>query len=160
MFFGCQIVCVLGLILAIQLVYFYIVEMITDPTSAYRKSLNDEQKKMYDTIVVNRRNLFRTGLMYGAVLSVLWIGLEYYLYKKVSIMRSVCILLAGSLATSNVYYSLSPKGPHMLEHLDTNERILGWLDVYNTMKRNYILGGLLGIIIAVGLSYKKVLTCK
>lgn len=159
MMMGCNIVCGLGLVLAIQLVYFYIVEIITDPTGDYQKSLNEKQLALYKQIVERRRTLFHNGIALGLALSALWILFEVYTTRRVSVLRMMCVGLAGSLAVSNLYYTLAPKKIHMLDVLDTKERIAGWKRVYYDMQRNYVIGGIVGVAVALGLGYNKMLTC-
>jgi hypothetical protein len=86
----------------------------------------------------------------GFVLSLFVI---FYNYKikgfKMGNASLVCTVIAVSFITNYFYYMLSPKSDWMLNHMNSQDQVKGWLLMYREMQFNYHAGLGLGII-AVG----------
>ena len=108
-------------------------------------------QKRYETISNERMHISYQGYALGFVLSLLVI---FYNYKikgfKMGNTSLVCTVIAVSFITNYFYYMLSPKSDWMLNHMNSQDQVKGWLLMYREMQFNYHAGLALGII-AVGI---------
>jgi hypothetical protein len=65
----------------------------------------------------------------------------------------VCTVMATAFLTNYFYYMLSPKSDWMLNHMDNQEEVKAWLQMYRGMQYNYHMGMALGIIAVGVLAY-------
>jgi uncharacterized protein YacL len=113
------------------------------------KALPDDLDKLYEKIVIERRNLYITGLVIGLVLSFIVVTLV----KINNRFHKMSLFVAITLMTGMGYYSLMPKSDYMLNHLKTEQQNKAWLSVYKTMKHRHITGFFLGALAAIPLGY-------
>ena len=72
---------------------------------------------------------------------------------KLSNTSVVCVVIATSFLTNYFYYTLSPKTDWMLNHMNSQEEVRSWLQMYREMQYNYHMGIVLGIIAVGVLAY-------
>jgi len=113
------------------------------------KALPDDLDKVYEKIVIERRNLYIVGLVIGIVLSYLVVTLV----KINNRFHRMSLFVAITLMTGMGYYCIMPKSDYMLNHLKTEEQNKTWLSVYKTMKQRHITGFFLGALAAIPLGY-------
>ena len=91
------------------------------------------------------------GYILGLVLSLFVIFYNYYFKgTKLNNTSLICTVIAVSFITNYFYYMLSPKSDWMLNHMNSQDQVKGWLLMYREMQFNYHAGLALGII-AVGI---------
>ena len=106
----------------------------------FNNTLNDEQKKIYKNIIVERIKIYSIGIASG-----LFLGLMYYL-RDPKQKRNLCVFFTIVFVTKLVVYKVYPKSTMMLYHLTKKEQVDAWTDIYVHMKRNCIISILLGLI--------------
>jgi hypothetical protein len=120
------------------------------PYKDYLNSLTPEQKKTYQEVVDERKQIYFKGLILGFLLAWLY-------YYNVSSINNVaihtCAIVTIAMGTQYLVYQLHPKKQWMLNSLETREQIDGWLNVYKYMKAKYHWGMILGLIGFVLLAY-------
>lgn len=114
-----------------------------------RKQYGPELTKKYNKIVEERRNLYFQGLILGIVLALFLLTL----FRPKNIFHRIMFSFAIITSVSVVYYTLIPKSDYMLHHLKTPEQTKSWLKVYKKMKQNYLIGFIIGSLVAVPVSY-------
>jgi hypothetical protein len=114
-----------------------------------RKVLSPELDAIHSKIVAERRNLYMQGLLLGLIASYA----SLRLVPTRNLFHRITFVLAITILTSVLYYSLMPKSDYMLNHLKTAEENKAWLSVYKTMKHRYFLGMVLGSLAAVPIAY-------
>jgi hypothetical protein len=117
----------------------------------YKEMLSPELQKRYEKISQERRAISYYGYGLGLIFSLCLIF--YYLQiKKVKMSASalVCMATATTFLTNYFYYMLTPKTDWMLNHMNKQEEVNAWLQMYKGMQYNYHMGMALGIV-AVGI---------
>ena len=114
----------------------------------FKATLNDFQKKKYEEISTERRNLSLKGYALGFALSLFFIIYNYVTKNKQKISYSgmICLAVSTTLVVQYLYYILSPKSQWMVNYLMTPEQKQAWLRVYRTMQFNWHAGLALGLI--------------
>ena len=102
--------------------------------------LDDNQKKIYKSIIKERLYIYIQGIFIGILLGLL---VSYKIKNK---NCKICLFVAISLGFNYLYYSLYPKSTYMLQHLNTKEQNEAWLNIYKEMKFRCKIGLLLGFI--------------
>lgn len=145
---NCSILCVVGLVFLIANIYLSIAADKTKNKQAFYDTLTPELKEKYESIIVERRNIYFTGYAYGLVLAFALLFANKYNSKKSKMSRTTNIgmMVGVTLLTNYFYYMLSPKSDLMVTHLDKEEQRLAWQKIYKTMQFNYHVGLVLGII--------------
>jgi hypothetical protein len=110
-----------------------------------RQVLSDELDMIYDGIVRERRNHYLLGLLLGMLLSVVLLARN----PSYSLGTRMAYFLAITLTTAVIVYSFLPKSDYMLNHLKGPEENRAWLEMYQTMKKRYMVGFLLGALAAI-----------
>ena len=133
------------------MIYFYNMTNKSKIVKAYKEKMPPDLQKRYETISNERMRISYQGYALGFVLSLLVI---FYNYKikgfKMGNTSLVCTVIAVSFITNYFYYMLSPKSDWMLNHMNSQDQVKGWLLMYREMQFNYHAGLALGII-AVGI---------
>jgi Sec-independent protein secretion pathway component TatC len=110
----------------------------------FNETLSPEQKAIYQNIVQERFRLFAIGSLIGLTLGLAY--LWYAMRTKQHTGMRICVAFSILIGAPYLYYNLAPKSDWMLLHLDNDEQIAAWLDVYRYMKRKCHLGFLLGVV--------------
>ena len=113
--------------------------------------LNEEQKKKYKEIILERTQIYITGTMIG-----LFAGLYYIINQKNKKNISICKYLAIVLGIQLVFYKIHPKSKLMLHDLTTTNQVKKWAEIYTYMKTKWIKSIIFGICgyLAIGCSLK------
>ena len=148
---ACAISCIISTIFVIGMIYFYNLTDKSVIVKHYKSSLSSDLQKRYDKISKERTNISYQGYILGVILSL---GIIFYNLKikgsKMNTTSLVCIVVATAFVTNYFYYMLSPKSDWMLNHMNKQEEVKAWLQMYREMQYNYHMGLVLGII-AVGI---------
>ena len=86
-----------------------------------RNVLPDNLDKIYEQIIIERRNHYVFGLVLGGILAFLVIKNV----KTVNRFHRISLFVAITLMTSVVFYLLMPKSDYMLNHLQNAEQVRG-----------------------------------
>lgn len=113
-----------------------------------RRRLDEKLATIYDAVAAERRNQYLQGLVLGVLVAFM----VSRAIRPASRFYQVALYFAITLMVALFYYLLMPKTTYMLEHLNTREQNLAWLDIYKTMKMRYLVGLLLGAAAAVPLA--------
>ena len=148
---ACLLSCAISAIFIIGMIYFYNMTNKSKIVQAYKEKMPPDLQKLYQKISEERMRISYQGYILGFVLSLLVI---FYNYKikgfKMGNTSLVCTVIAVSFLTNYFYYMLSPKSDLMLNHMNSQDQVKGWLLMYREMQFNYHAGLALGII-AVGI---------
>jgi hypothetical protein len=148
---ACSISCMISAVFVIGMIYFYHMTDKSAIVKHYKEMLSPELQKRYEKISQERRAISYYGYGLGLIFSLCLIF--YYLQiKKVKMSASalVCMATATTFLTNYFYYMLSPKTDWMLNHMNKQEEVNAWLQMYRGMQYNYHMGMALGIV-AVGI---------
>ena len=147
---ACLLSCAISAIFIIGMIYFYNMTNKSKIVKAYKEKMPPDLQKRYEVISNERMRISYQGYILGFVLSLFVI---FYNYKikgfKMGNTSLVCTVIAVSFITNYFYYMLSPKSDWMLNHMNSQDQVKGWLLMYREMQFNYHAGLALGII-AVG----------
>lgn len=148
---ACTISCMISAAFVIGMIYFYNMTDKSEIVKHYKQKLSSDQQKRYEKIVEERTRISYTGYILGLVISLFIIFYNMNLKgSKLSNTSIVCTVIATSFLTNYFYYMLSPKTDWMLNHMNSQEEVRTWLQMYREMQYNYHMGIVLGII-AVGI---------
>lgn len=144
---ACLLSCAISAIFIIGMIYFYNMTNKSKIVKAYKEKMPPDLQKRYETISNERMRISYQGYALGFLLSLLVI---FYNYKikgfKMGNTSLVCTVIAVSFITNYFYYMLSPKSDWMLNHMNSQDQVKGWLLMYREMQFNYHAGLALGII--------------
>lgn len=102
------------------------------------KLFSKEQLTRYHDIALERREIYIKGLILGAV-----IGIVLLFLVDGTPYSQGCIFSLSMGVVSYLYYTLSPKQPLMIAHLQ-KDQIPAWMEVRKEMSMKYHIGTLLG----------------
>lgn len=123
--------CVIGVTLLLSSIFMTIFKQDKDIFIRFNKLLDNDQKKIYQKIIVERITAYVVGIISGVGL-----GLLYY-YKNPKQEYALCTFLAiVYLVKLGVYY-FWPKSPLMLYSLNKKEQTDAWASIYEEMKSRY-----------------------
>jgi len=112
-----------------------------------KQVFSNDLDKVYEKIVIERRNHYLYGLGLGMVFAV---GLGYaYPDLYSSRFGRISGFVSVTLFTAVLFYSLMPKSDYMLNHLKTEEENKAWFRMYRTMQSRYLYGLILGALAAI-----------
>ena len=147
----CKVSCLISIVFIVSTIYFTLSVNKQGIHSNYIKILTEEQLIKYKNIVEERKNISLKGYLFGLLLSITLILLNYNLLK-LDIKLTTCLVGAITFLTHYFYYILSPKSDWMILHLK-EEQMQDWLYVYRKMQYTYHLSFVVGIISVMILSY-------
>jgi hypothetical protein len=151
---ACTISCMISAAFVIGMIYFYNMTDKSEVVKHYKQKLSSDQQKRYEKIVEERTRISYTGYVLGLVISLFIIFYNMNLKgAKLSNTSLVCTVIATSFVTNYFYYMLSPKTDWMLNHMNSQEEVRTWLQMYREMQYNYHMGIVLGIIAVGVLAY-------
>jgi hypothetical protein len=141
-------------VFVIGMIYFYNATDKSEITKRYKEILSPKLRERYERITNERRNISYYGYVLGVLISLVII---FYNLKikgvKMNTISLVCTVMATAFLTNYFYYMLSPKSDWMLNHVDNQEEVKAWLQMYRSMQYNYHMGMALGIIAVGVLAY-------
>ena len=147
---ACLLSCAISAIFIIGMIYFYNMTNKSKIVKAYKEKMPPDLQKRYEVISNERMRISYQGYILGLVLSLFVIFYNYYFKgAKLNNTSLVCTVITVSFITNYFYYMLSPKSDWMLNHMNSQDQVKGWLLMYREMQFNYHAGLALGII-AVG----------
>jgi len=124
----------------------YATMSVSDEKQNYLKSIfPDNFDRIYEKIILERRNHYIQGLILGLLLAVVIISNV----ETSNTFHRITLFTLVTIAVSVLYYCAVPKSDYMLNHLDTQEQTKAWLSVYKTMKQRYLVGFILGSLAAI-----------
>ena len=152
----CKISCLIASIFIVSMIYkiFFYDEKILN---SFNDVLDNKQKEIYIKIINERRRIYLNGFGLGFLLSLIFIFLKANQNIKIQKIPFVCITIIITYLITYLYYILTPKTTYMLEHLNNQNQVNAWLNVYKKMQFNFHFGLLLGLI---GVGFLSVSVCK
>ena len=123
------------LLLSSVLMHFFI-----DKKDDFILTLNNDQKKIYKGIIVERFRIYIFGMILGLLLAFSYI----YIYSDDRF--KVCKFVAIVLVTKLTFYYFYPKSDFMLYHLTEREQVGAWTDLYRNYKNAWRNSLILAII--------------
>lgn len=142
---ACAVSCMISAVFIIGMIYFYNRTDKSEIVKQYKEQMSPELQDRYDKITKERRMISCQGYIVGIILSLFII-----FYRGIKNTFSlVCTVMATCFLTNYFYYMLHPKSDWMLNHVETQEEVKAWLEMYKEMQFNYHAGLVLGIV-AVG----------
>jgi len=134
--------CLLGSGFLMSMIKTMVVDDNHPTVSKYHNTLLPEQKKIYDSIVKERTQIYLHGLLLGMLLA------SGYLYMTgiQNIGSNTCVFTLIIMSTAMFYYLLAPKSNYMIDNLVNREQIDSWKAVGKMMQHKYYSGFILGII--------------
>jgi hypothetical protein len=117
----------------------------------FMNKLDKNELNTYLKIISERRNIYIQGMVLGILLGLAYIILVNKKFSNVSL--NICIFVTFVFVTNTIYYLIKPKSTYMLNHINEQDKIEAWLDIYRYMQRIYITGILIGIVSYILLSY-------
>ena len=134
-------------------IFFYFEKIL----NSFNDVLDNKQKKIYIKIINERRRIYLNGFGLGFLLSLIFIFLKTKKNIKIQKIPFVCITIIITYLIIYFYYILTPKTTYMLEHLNNQNQVNAWLNVYKKMQFNFHFGLLLGLI---GVGFLSISVCK
>lgn len=110
-----------------------------------RHAFSDKLDKIYENIIIERRNQYIIGLIIGIIIS-------FIILRNVKLFNyytRITLFFAITIGTAILYYTIMPKSDYMLNHLKTPEENKKWLEVYKYMRKRYFIGALLGALSSI-----------
>lgn len=144
----CVPVCLISFSLIGYFLGSQIVKLNKDIFINFRESLDNNQKRIYSSIVNERRNIAIFSLIIGLILSTIICSHLYYSKDlKTPTNNLVCLFIALTLFSILVVYNITPKSKYMLSYLTDTEQVNNWLEIYKSFKNANYTGLLLGMVI-------------
>lgn len=143
----CKITCFVSVIFLIANIFVMINVDKDKLKQNFIKLLNYNQKKLYENLINERRNIYFQGYILGLILSFIYLYyIKQFLNKRLNNFMMICSVGFIVFITNYFYYILTKKSTYIIEHLNNKEQIQAWLQIYKTMQFRYHFGLLLGII--------------
>ncbi len=122
-----------------------------EENNRFREHISPDLVKVYNDLVVERRNLYFQGLILGLVISFFIV--KSGIFRIANWYHRATIFLAITIPISVIYYFLMPKSDYMLNHLKSHEENKAWLHIYKTMRQRYVLGFVFASLAAIPISH-------
>ena len=143
----CKITCFISIMFLIANIFVMINVDKDNLKNNFIKLLNYDQKKLYQKLINERRNIYFQGYILGLILSFIYLYyIKQFLNKRLNNFMMICTFGFIVFITNYFYYILTKKSTYMIEHLNNKEQTQAWLQIYKTMQFRYHFGLLLGII--------------
>jgi hypothetical protein len=130
------------LLLSSILMHFFV-----DKKDDFMLTLNEDQKQMYKSIILERFKIYIFGMIFGLLLALTYV----YIYNDDR--YKVCKFVAIVLLTKLTFYYFYPKSDIMLYHLTEREQIKAWTDLYRNYKNAWRNSLILAVISYVLISF-------
>ena len=137
----CISYCLLGAALLGSMIMTMLASKKSKRFTDFMSLLDEDQQRVYKSIIKERMTIYIQGLVLGVILAIA-VTFNTDLSKSVNI----CLFVVISLGINLAYYEFYPKSTYMLNHLNSNEQVNGWLNIYREMKLRSKLGFVLGIL--------------
>lgn len=141
----CYTTCSVALVVLFSMVYMTVMVDTQSLTNNLQSKLTPEESQKYLSIVDERKKLYLQGFSLGFLVSMV----ALYLMKsetKMNTMTMVCLTIVISYLVMYFYYTLMPKQDLLVVHLNNPEARMAWMKYYQTMKTNYHVSMLLGVV--------------
>ena len=139
--------CMIGITLLLSSVYMSFLKKDDSHFIRFYNLLNEEQKKIYESIILERVLIYITGMILGIMFA-----LFYYSNNK-NDKYLICKVLSIIYVVKLGFYKLFPKSPLMLYSLTTKEQTDAWADIYSEMKNRWITSLVVGFFGYLFLSF-------
>ena len=139
--------CMIGITLLISSVYMSFLKKDDSHFIRFYNLLNEEQKKIYESIILERVLIYITGMILGIMFA-----LFYYSNNK-NDKYLICKVLSIIYVVKLGFYKLFPKSPLMLYSLTTKQQTDAWADIYSEMKNRWITSLVVGFFGYLFLSF-------
>ena len=150
----CKIWCIVAFIFVGIFVSSRIVRRKTGMFNNFKNELNKSQLTIYLSIIKERNQIFTNGLILGMVVAL---SVAYYIHNhgKCNAVSILCIFIGITLATSTIFYMLSPNTKYMVLYLTTYKQRSLWIKIYKTFNIYKYYGILIAILIYIILNYRQ-----
>ena len=115
-------------------------------------NLPDNLKDEYQKRVVERRTIYMVGFFGGLIISLF----SLYILRssiKFGSIPSACFLLSLTYIIGTLYYYITPKMSLFVTLLDKKEDREAWNEIYNYMKKSYMMSMICGVLFVSLLGY-------
>jgi hypothetical protein len=115
-------------------------------------NLPDNLKDEYQKRIVERRTIYMVGFFGGLIISLF----SLYILRssiKFGSIPSACFLLSLTYIIGTLYYYITPKMPLFVTLLDKKEDREAWNEIYNYMKKSYMMSMICGVLFVSLLGY-------
>ena len=115
-------------------------------------NLPDNLKDEYQKRVVERRTIYMVGFFGGLIISLF----SLYILRssiKFGSIPSACFLLSLTYIIGTLYYYITPKMSLFVTLLDKKEDREAWNEIYNYMKKSYMMSMICGELFVSLLGY-------
>lgn len=124
--------------------------------SEFAATLNEEQLKIYESIINHRLNLYMQGFVLGILVGVLYLAAMSSVAggaasKPTSMVVGTFTLIV--LGVQYLFYIMMPKPQWMLDFVTTPEQTQKWLQIYRYMSMRWHAGLVMGILGAMAGCY-------
>lgn len=142
---ACLITCSIAVAFIVAAIYMFYVSYSSKPeVYEFERTLNRNQRYIYQQIVKERLKIYSIATIAGAILGVLYV---IFMRKNASTTLSlVCSFVVIFFTVQILIYMIYPKSTYMLDHINTNEQAKAWMQVYNQMMKSYFIGFVLGLL--------------
>tara|TARA_B110000495_G_C22927042_1_gene541827 strand:+ start:677 stop:1102 length:426 start_codon:yes stop_codon:yes gene_type:complete len=137
----------IGITLLISSVYMSFLKKDDSHFIRFYNLLNEEQKNIYESIILERVLIYITGMVLGIMFA-----LFYYINNK-NDKYLICKVLSIIYVVKLGFYKLFPKSPLMLYSLTTKQQTDAWADIYSEMKNRWITSLVVGFFGYLFLSF-------
>jgi len=137
---ACYITCALAV--AFLVAYFYI--MLSQKKLLVSEAvLQEGLGEIYDKIVDERAKIFILSSVIGIIGGIIYI---IWRKNKVQTIPLICTAILIFFLIQMFIYTIYPKSDYILNHITNNEEARAWLNIYNQMKKNFIVGFIIGLV--------------
>ena len=115
-------------------------------------NLPDNLKDEYQKRIVERRTIYMVGFFGGLIISLF----SLYILRssiKFGSIPSACFLLSLTYIIGTLYYYITPKMSLFVTLLDKKEDREAWNEIYNYMKKSYMMSMICGVLFVSLLGY-------
>ena len=137
--------CALGFALLAGNLFVMMNPLMKKENKEFMATLNDDQRKKYDAIKMERLRLFLFGTLAGLVVG----GYAMYATRHIhmSDWTRTCVFVGTVMIVQFFWYMLSKKSEgSMVEFLDTKKQIREWNDIRQVSMKSYTLGLGVGLV--------------
>jgi len=145
----CRWSCLAAFAIIVSMVYSTNAIHRLDVVRKYKEQLPADLKRRYESISLERRNIYYQGYLLGFLLSLLVIYTNKNMGRRLGTLSMLCTVVVVSFLTNYFYYILTPKSDWMLNHIQNPDQTKAWLRLYQTMQKYHHGGFALGLVAMV-----------